>query len=153
MEGDWCTKQVERPFGGVWKHIRRGWELFSKFIRFEVGDGTQIKFWHDVLCGDLPLKESLPVLFRIARNKEAWVSDHMQIMNEEAHWNVHFCRVAQDWEVEVVVTFYAKLYETRPYAGGGGPYFFFDKSVEFISKSANLNGAPPNYTKSITKSV
>jgi hypothetical protein len=27
---------------------------------------------------------------------------------------------------------------------------FFDKS-EFISKSANLKGAPPNYTKSITK--
>jgi hypothetical protein len=89
MEGDWCTKQVERPFGvGVWKHIRRGWELFSKFIRFEVGDGTRIRFWQDVWCGDQPLKESFPVLFRIARNKEAWVSDHMQIMNEEIHWNV-----------------------------------------------------------------
>jgi hypothetical protein len=34
MEGDWCTKLVERPFGvGVWKHIRRGWELFSKFLK------------------------------------------------------------------------------------------------------------------------
>jgi hypothetical protein len=30
--------------------------------------------------------------------------------------------------------------------------FFFDKS-EFISKNANLKGAPPNYTKSITKSA
>jgi hypothetical protein len=86
MEGDWCTKQVERPFGvGVWKHIRRGWKIFSKFIRFKVGDGTQIRFWHDVWCGDQPLKESFPVLFHIARKKEAWVSDHMQIMNEEAH--------------------------------------------------------------------
>jgi hypothetical protein len=46
------------------------------------------------------------------------VSDHMQIMNEEAHWNVPFCRAAQDWEVEVVVTFYAKLYETRRHARG-----------------------------------
>jgi hypothetical protein len=46
------------------------------------------------------------------------VSDHMQIMNEEAHWNVPFCRVAQDLEVEVVVTFYAKLYETRRHAWG-----------------------------------
>ena len=43
-------------------------------------------------------------------------------MNEEAHWNVSFCRVAQDWEVEVVVTFYAKLYETQRYVGGVGPY-------------------------------
>jgi hypothetical protein len=32
-------------------------------------------------------------------------------------------------------------------------FFFFDKSVEFISKSAELKGAPPNYTKSITKSA
>jgi hypothetical protein len=91
MEGEGCTKQVERPFGvGVWKHIRRGWKFFSKFIKFEVGDGTQIRFWQDVWCGDQPFKESFPVLFRI----EAWVSDHMQIMNEEAHWNILFCRVA-----------------------------------------------------------
>jgi hypothetical protein len=31
--------------------------------------------------------------------------------------------------------------------------YIFDKSVEFISKSSNLKGAPPNYTKSITKST
>jgi hypothetical protein len=118
MEGDWCTKQVERPFGvGVWKHIRRGWELFSKFIRFEVGDGTRIRFWQDVWCGDQPLKESFSVLFRIARNKEAWVSDHMQITNEEIHWNVQFFREVQDWEVEVVLAFYSKLYETRRHVG------------------------------------
>ena len=73
MEGDWCTKQVEMPFGvGVWKHIRRWWQLFSKFISFEVGDGTQIRFWHDIWCGDQPLKEYFPELFCIARNKEAW---------------------------------------------------------------------------------
>jgi len=29
---------------GVWKHIRRGWGVFSKFIRFEVGDGPQTSF-------------------------------------------------------------------------------------------------------------
>jgi hypothetical protein len=32
-------------------------------------------------------------------------------------------------------------------------FFFFDKSEEFISKSANLKGASPNYTKSITKNA
>jgi hypothetical protein len=31
--------------------------------------------------------------------------------------------------------------------------FFFDKSIEFISKSASLKGALPNYTKSITKNA
>jgi exonuclease III len=49
LAGGWCTKQVEGSFGvGVWKHIRRGWESFSKFIKFEVGDGSRIRFWHDI---------------------------------------------------------------------------------------------------------
>jgi hypothetical protein len=91
MAGGWCTNQVMRSYGvGVWKHIRRGWEYFSKYITFEVGDGSQISFWHDTWCGDQPLKESYPELYRIARNKEAWVSDNMQILNEAIHWNVHF---------------------------------------------------------------
>jgi hypothetical protein len=33
----------------VWKHIRRGWGVcFSSFVRFEVGDGTKIRFWHEL---------------------------------------------------------------------------------------------------------
>jgi hypothetical protein len=55
-----------------------------------VGDGSQISFWHDTWCGDQPLKESYPELYRIARNKEAWVSDNMQILNEAIHWNFIF---------------------------------------------------------------
>jgi hypothetical protein len=121
MAGGWCTNQVMRSYGvGVWKHIRRGWECFSKFIKFEVGDGYHISFWHDTWCGDQPLKVSYPELYRIARNKEAWVSDNMQILNEVVHWNVHFIREVQDWEVEVVMDFYGKLYETRRHVGGGG---------------------------------
>jgi hypothetical protein len=97
--------------------------LFSKFIKFEVGDGTQIRFWHDIWCGDQPLKECFPELFRIAKNKKAWVSDNMQIMDDEAYWTVTFCRATQDWKVEVVVTFYVKLYETWRHNGdGGGPH-------------------------------
>jgi hypothetical protein len=63
---------------------------------------------------------SYPELYHIARNKEAWVSDNMQILNKEVHWNVHFFREAQDWEVEMVMAFYGKLYETRRHVGGGG---------------------------------
>jgi hypothetical protein len=121
MAGGWCTNQVMRSYGvGVWKHIRRGWECFSKFIKFEVGDGYHISFWYDTWCGDQLLKVSYPELYRIARNKEAWVSDNMQILNEVVHWNVHFIREAQDWEVEVevVMDFYGKLYETWRHVGG-----------------------------------
>ena len=61
-------------------------------------------------------------MFHIVRNKEAWLSDHMQITNEEAHWNVPFCRAAQDWEVEVVVTFYASMRLNVMLGWGDGPY-------------------------------
>jgi hypothetical protein len=46
------------------------------------------------------------------------VSDNMQILNEEVHWNVLFIREAQDWEVEVVMDFYGKLYGTWRHVGG-----------------------------------
>jgi hypothetical protein len=29
------------------KNIRKGWEKFSCHTRFEVGDGSKIRFWYD----------------------------------------------------------------------------------------------------------
>jgi len=29
---------------GVWKNIRKGWDSFSSFTRFVVGDGSKISF-------------------------------------------------------------------------------------------------------------
>jgi hypothetical protein len=49
----------------VWKHIRRGLRVFSSLVRYEVGDGTKIRFWHDLWCGDQTLKESFQELFSI----------------------------------------------------------------------------------------
>ena len=93
MNGVWCTKVVEGPYGvGMWKHIRRGWEVFSKFINFRVGNGSNIRFWQDIWRGDQPLKEVFPALFRTASNKEAWVMDHMQQVNGIIQWNVSFSR-------------------------------------------------------------
>jgi hypothetical protein len=86
---------------GVWKHIRRAWEKFSKFVRFEVGDGSKVSFWHDVWYGDSPLKISSPDLFSIAQRKNVWVVDNMQFREGIIQWNVNFTRPVQDWEVEV----------------------------------------------------
>jgi len=33
---------------GCKKNIRWGWGDFSRFVRFEVGDGSKIRFWQDV---------------------------------------------------------------------------------------------------------
>jgi hypothetical protein len=42
-----------------------------------VGDGTKIRFWHDVWCGVQTLKAVFSVLFSITRYREASVADHM----------------------------------------------------------------------------
>jgi hypothetical protein len=44
--------------------------FFSRFIIYQVRDGTMIRFWHDLWCGDQPLKEYFPELFSIAYCKE-----------------------------------------------------------------------------------
>jgi hypothetical protein len=56
LMGDWCSKEVTWSFGvRVWKY-RRGWETFSKFVRYEVGDESKLSFWHDVWFREQPLK-------------------------------------------------------------------------------------------------
>jgi hypothetical protein len=59
----------------VWKCIRRGWEGFAQHLRYDIGDGTKVLFWHDVWRGNCPLKLTYPVLFKIACNKDAWVKE------------------------------------------------------------------------------
>jgi len=51
--GGWCSLEPVGAFGvGLWKNIRKGWETFFGFVRFEVGDGVRTKFWHDLWCGN-----------------------------------------------------------------------------------------------------
>jgi hypothetical protein len=55
MRGGWCSKEVMGTNGvGVQKHIRRGWDSVSNFVRFEVGVGSKVNFWHDIWCDDRP---------------------------------------------------------------------------------------------------
>jgi hypothetical protein len=57
MRGGWSSKEVLGTFGvGVWKHIRRGLDKFSNFVLFEVGVWSKVSFWHDIWCGNNPLK-------------------------------------------------------------------------------------------------
>jgi hypothetical protein len=49
MRGGWCSKDVGEPYGvGVWRCIRRGRAGFADHVRYEVGDGLKVLFWHDV---------------------------------------------------------------------------------------------------------
>jgi hypothetical protein len=94
-----------------------GWEVFSSFVRYEVGDGSKIRFWHDLWCGE-PLKISFPDLFSIARCKDAWVADHMQFRKGNLQWNRFFNRSVHVWEKYLVSSFFELLYSIRLRQGG-----------------------------------
>ena len=32
----------------LWKNIRRGWEEFSSYTRFKVGNGSKVTFWYEM---------------------------------------------------------------------------------------------------------
>jgi hypothetical protein len=82
-------------------------------VRLEVGDGYHVRFWHDSWCGDRPLKLCYPILYTLTRFPDAWVVDNLFVVDGVAHWNVVITRYAQDWEVELVLSFYEQLYYTR----------------------------------------
>jgi hypothetical protein len=95
VRGGWCSLPVTGPYGvSVWKFIRKGWDSVAKFLRFEVVDGSHI-----------------------ARSPDAWVVDNLSVVGGVVHWNVLFTRYAQDWEVEMVMSFFDQLYSTRVWHG------------------------------------
>ena len=110
-EGGWCSNMPTGTHGvGLWKFIRFGWDKFSRMLRFEVGDGTRVRFWDDVWCTDGSLKEAYPELFRIAKDKAAYLADNFQRQGDSIHWEVTFSRLAQDWKMESFLSFLKILY-------------------------------------------
>jgi len=120
LKGWWCSKEVSGSFGvGVWKHIRRGWGKFRNFVCFEVGNGSHISFWHDWWCGDGSLKQCFTALFSIVRNKDAMVVDNLAVHNGVIQWNVLFTRQIQDWEMDMALSFFDRLYSILARHGKG----------------------------------
>jgi hypothetical protein len=114
MEGGWVSNIPTGSYGvGLWKFIRHGWDKFSGLLKFEVGDGTRIRFWDDVWCMDGTLKVAFPELYRIARAPVAFVGDNFQYQGVSFHWDVTFSRLAQDWELESFASFLELLYSTK----------------------------------------
>ncbi|KAG6698035.1 hypothetical protein I3843_08G001900 [Carya illinoinensis] len=117
--GGWCTKEVRGAYGvGVWKFIRSGWDGFRGHCRFVVGRGTQIRFWHDIWCGDVALKNDFPSIYRIASDQNSSVAENMCLTDGSILWSVRFTRAAQDWEVGAIIDFYSALHDLKIRAGG-----------------------------------
>ena len=115
--GGWSSKLGRGVYGcGLWRSIRKGWEVFSKHIRFEVGMGDRVRFWTDQWCGDLPLHLSFPVVYGIAINREASVASSLERMGTEARrsWKVLLLRNPNDWESSDVDDFLHTLGANLP---------------------------------------
>jgi hypothetical protein len=93
--------------------IYEGVGSFSCFVIYEVGDGSKIKFWHDLWCRDQSLKARFSNLFNIARCEEAWVANYKQFFNENLQCNISFTKSAHDWEVDFVTSSFDLLYSIR----------------------------------------
>jgi hypothetical protein len=51
-------------------------------VRYDIGDSSKVLFWHDVCYGEHPLKLVYPELFYIACNKDVWVEEYMETLND-----------------------------------------------------------------------
>ena len=59
---------------------------FSQHLQFDVGDGSGVKFRHDICCGNCPLKETFPKLSCISSVKDSSISDIIRLSNRVPHW-------------------------------------------------------------------
>ena len=93
-----------------------GWEVFSKYIRFEVGVGDRVKFWIDQWCGESPLQLTFLVVYGIASNKEASVASSLEWLGigDWSSWDVRFKWRPNDWEMGVVDEFLRTLGSDLP---------------------------------------
>ena len=76
--GGRCLKKVTSPYGvSLWRFIRSGWLNFSKLLVYDMGDGTRVKFWKHVWCGDCTFQEAFPELYGLSRLKDSSVAKVM----------------------------------------------------------------------------
>lgn len=87
----------------MWKNIRKGAKSFFGHVC--------IRFWHDLWCGHIPLKDLYPDLFSRALGKDVWISELITITSDiGSSWNIQFHWAPDDWEVEEVDAFYEHIY-------------------------------------------
>jgi len=92
----------------LWRYIAKGWEKFSPFFSFKVGDGSSIYFWHDRWCDDTPLRDIFLSLFVLAENKDASIADYWDRASGTSVWVPIFVRDGFI-DDDAVVSFFNKL--------------------------------------------
>lgn len=59
-------------------------------------ESFNVRFWYDMWCGDMILKDAFSILFGIACAKDAVVTTHLDLCGGSNQGNVSFTRVAHD---------------------------------------------------------
>ena len=52
-----------------------------------MGDGTSVKFWKHVWCGDRTLQEGFPKLYCISRTKDSSIAEVICWFGGIIHWD------------------------------------------------------------------
>jgi hypothetical protein len=76
-----CSGEHVGAYGvSLLKTIRRGWGKFCSHTRFDVGDGSKVRFRHNLWCGDMVLKvkDVFSILFGIACANDASVATQVE---------------------------------------------------------------------------
>ena len=83
-------------------------------LRYEMD--LSVRFWTNIWCGDHSLKDLYSDLFALAVDKEASIASYLDQSSklEVRHWNPHFSRPLQDWELESADSFFKVLYINEP---------------------------------------
>ncbi|RVX21575.1 putative ribonuclease H protein [Vitis vinifera] len=81
-QGGWSSKEARGETHGVglWKTLRKEWEVVKSRLVFVVGNGKRIKFWKDIWCNE-----------------------------GGGSWSPLFSRPFNDWELEEVCSFFVAL--------------------------------------------
>ena len=112
--GGWCSTNSRDAYGsGVWKEIRKEWDIVSAFAAFSLGNGRRLRFWKDAWSGEEAFSFSYPALFAMAANKEVSVADVWEPSCEGGVWTPCFVRPFNDWEVEEIQNLLQALQDKR----------------------------------------
>ena len=114
----WKPKEAKGPYGaGLWKDITKEADWISKSWKFNIDDGSRVRFSKDQWCGSTTLSISFPSLFGIAANKNEIVAEVWDQSGGSGHWNLNLVRSVNDWEVNSVVRLLGTLLSERVLIG------------------------------------
>lgn len=86
---------VHSQSSSVWKAIMKQQEIFNVGLKWNVGDGRKILFWHNKWICDIALKNLYPDLFLISSNQNAKVADLYIHKESEFKWNRNFNKMLE----------------------------------------------------------